>query len=159
MSVRRFATQFRDFVQMSLQRERNRTREVGMGFGGSFDRSADPGDFNGGPFLFRRVALNAGRIASEKTHKKHSASSISGRTLRTTDTVVIAPKPYNSWSRMVSHSASQRYLSTRGGSYHVRTPYLPQKKSCHCGQLCICIQHRMFERARDADEKESCIWQ
>ena len=33
-----------------------------------------------------------------------------------------SPKKHNSWSIMTPHSASQRYLSTRGGSYDVCLP-------------------------------------
>ena len=33
------------------------------------------------------------------------------------------PRRYNSWATMTPHSPSQRYLSTRGGSYDVRFSY------------------------------------
>ena len=147
---------------MSLQRERNRTREVGMDFGGSFDRPAHPASSMAGhpcPDGSRLMrAESRARRLIKSTRPAVYQIALCGRQIQLLllrSLTIPGPGWY-----LTAHRNAISAREEDPTMYVLRTS--PRKKvatSNACWQLCICVQNRVYERAWKRNKREMCLWQ
>ena len=77
---------------------------------------------DGPPSDGRRTASTKLKLTLESRIKSANTTPTRATFASNDECLLRSPKKYNSWTTMTPHRASQRYLSTRGGSYDVRSP-------------------------------------